>query len=233
MMSDSNVTTDLRENDLPERWVPLPSVHIGGFDIATASRDQLTLAMLGDCRAWRATGTPASPRLIFDANGHALSLRETDRDYREAVSQGDVIHADGGFLVTLSRLKERQIAERSAGTDMIHDFAQKAVEEGLSFYLLGGTEAVNAKCTEQLQANYPGLRIAGRRHGYFSEEEEPEVIEEINRARPDILWVGLGKPKEQIFSVKWKPHLRACWLVTCGGCYNYITGVRCQSFSES
>ena len=193
--------------------------------IATASRAEFTDAMVADCVGRRSIGAPPPPRLIFDANGHALSLRETDSSYRNCVDQADVIHADGGFLVSLSKLMTKTpIAERSGTTDMIHDFAARAATDGLSFYLLGGSTAVNAECTNRLEAQYPGLSIVGRRDGYFSEEEVGSVIEDINRVRPDVLWVGLGKPKEQVFSVKWRDRIDAGWLVTCGGCFNYITG---------
>jgi N-acetylglucosaminyldiphosphoundecaprenol N-acetyl-beta-D-mannosaminyltransferase len=214
-----------QEKQREHGWVSFPGIRIGGMRIATASRSALAEAMVADCLAARRGETAPRPRLIFSANGHALSLRETDSAYRAAVDQADVIHADGGFLVPASRLlTSTPIAERSATTDMIHDCAGQAATHGLSFYLLGGSEQVNAACARILAESYPGLVIAGRRHGYFSPEEEDDVVAGINAARPDVLWVGLGKPKEQLFSVRHRDRLRAGWLVTCGGCYNFVTG---------
>ncbi|HEY0625152.1 MAG TPA: WecB/TagA/CpsF family glycosyltransferase [Allosphingosinicella sp.] len=205
-------------------WTPLPHVKVAGVPIATASRQELAEAMAADCRRARETGE-IRPRTVFDANGHGLSLRETDASYREAYDQADVVHADGGFLVTFSRAGAGpRIAERSATTDMIHDFARVAEAEGLSFYLLGGEEEVNAECVERLRRFYPRLKIAGRRNGYFAADEEETVVAAINAAKPDVLWVGLGKPKEQIFSIRARQRLHVPWIVTCGGCFNYITG---------
>jgi len=195
---------------------------IAGIPIVTASRPVLAEAMVRDCRNRRDGGRPL---LVFDANGHALSLRETDLTYRQALADADIVHADGGFLVTLSRWFTRHpIAERSCTTDLIHDLARKAAAHGLSFYLLGGSEKVNAECARRLVLLYPGLRIAGRRDGYFAVDEEPAVVAGINAARPDIVWIGLGKPREQVFAAHWRDHLQAGWLVTCGGCFNYIAG---------
>jgi N-acetylglucosaminyldiphosphoundecaprenol N-acetyl-beta-D-mannosaminyltransferase len=206
-------------------WTPFRRCSIGGLDIVTASRAELASAMVADCLAVRVHQPGTRPRLIFDANGHALSLLETDPDYRNAVYHGDVIHADGGFLVMLSRwLASEPISERSATTDMIHDLARVAAANNLSFYLLGGTESVNAECARRLTSWYPGLSIVGRHHGYYSAEAEGRLVEDINRARPDVLWVGLGKPKEQTFCVRWRDQLMAGWIVTCGGCYNFVTG---------
>ncbi len=204
-------------------WTPFEVCKIGGFDIAVASRVALAEAMVADCLIARKSA--AGPRLVFDVNGHAMSLRETNRPYQSAVDQADVIHADGGFLVAVSRWRNgNPIPERSATTDMIHDCAKAAAQHGLSFYLLGGTAQVNAECARRLKALYPELLICGHHHGYFAESEEAAIIEEINRCRPDVLWIGLGKPFEQIFSVKWRDALTCGWLVTCGGCYNFITG---------
>lgn len=204
-------------------WPAMPTVVVGGIPLVTASRQELADAMVRDCLAARER--PIRPRLVFDLNGHALSLRETDARYREAFDQGDILHADGGFLVTLSRqLAGVPIAERSAATDLIHDFAARAAKDGLSFYLLGATEEVNAECARILVERYPGLRIVGRHDGFFSEAERPQIIAEINAAAPDVLWVGLGKPIEVPFAVANRDHLRAGWLVTCGGCFNYVTG---------
>ncbi|WP_226634522.1 WecB/TagA/CpsF family glycosyltransferase [Novosphingobium profundi] len=161
----------------------------------------------------------------MDVNGHGLSLARTDERYREMVGQADIIHADGGFLVTLSRWFDgAAIPERSATTDMLHDFARRFEQTGHSFYLLGGSEEVNALCAAELRRLYPRLRIAGRRNGYFKPEDEAQIVAEINAAKPDVVWLGLGKPKEQEVALRWRDQLQAGWIVTCGGCFNYVTG---------
>lgn len=204
-------------------WVELPHISIGGQPTAIASRAVLADAMVADCRARVHHSSP--PRLIFDVNGQGLSLRQSSPAYRALMGRADVVHADGGFLVTASRwLHRTPIAERSATTDLIHDFAARAEREGLTFFLLGGTETANAAAAAALAKLYPRLKIAGRRNGYFAEGDEPAIVASINAAAPDILWVGLGKPKEQAFAVRHAADLRAGWLITCGGCFNVLAG---------
>ena len=206
-------------------WISLPHMAIGGVRVAAASRRQLTEAMVADCLAARQRPGAAVPRLLFDSNGHGISLAATDREFRAALDAADIIHADGGFVVLASKyLAHAPIVQRSATTDLIHDFAGAAEEMDLSFYLLGGTEEVNATCAERLRQLYPRLRISGRHHGYFGVEEDEDVIENINRAKPDVLWIGLGKPREQIFSARYRDRIESGWIVTCGGCFNYVTG---------
>lgn len=203
--------------------VVLPQVIVGGIRVVRLSRAELAEQMVVDCRA-RRDGATAAPRLVFDCNGQGLSLSASNAAFKRALDAAEIIHADGQFIVWMSQLVGEPIAERSATTDMIHDCARRATKEGLSFYLLGGTEVVNAEVARRLQALYPGLAIVGRRNGYFSPDEEASVVEDINRARPDVLWVGIGKPKEQLFCAHWGKQMSAGWVVTCGGCYNYITG---------
>jgi N-acetylglucosaminyldiphosphoundecaprenol N-acetyl-beta-D-mannosaminyltransferase len=203
----------------------LRHVRIGGVKVATASRAELTKAMVADCLARSAAGHPARPLLVFDANGQGISLAARDDAYRAALDRADLIHADGGFIVTVSRwLAGARIAERSATTDLFHDFAAAAEVSGLSFYLLGGTEEVNARCTRRLRELYPRLRLAGRRDGYFDPEQTNAVIEAINDTAPDLLWIGLGKPREQLFAADNAGRFRAGWAITCGGCFDYVAG---------
>jgi N-acetylglucosaminyldiphosphoundecaprenol N-acetyl-beta-D-mannosaminyltransferase len=183
--------------------------------------------MVRDCLQARAEGFIYRPRTVFDANGHGVSLRATDPGFASALENADVVHADGGFLVPASRwLAGKPISERSATTDLIHDFVPAAIEHNLSYYLLGGTEDVNSACARELHRRYPDLKIVGRHHGFFDPGESSErvVVEEINAAKPDIVWVGLGKPREQQFGIRWAGAIRAGWLVSCGGCFNYIVG---------
>lgn len=213
--------TDISEALMP--WTPLEHIKIADQWVATSSRAELVEAARKDCEFARLHGR-VGPRLVFDCNGQAISLAKTDPEFKGALDKAHLIHADGEFVVKASKFfAARAIAERSATTDMIHDIAAMAVRNDLSFYLLGGTEEVNALCAERLNNMYPQLRIVGRRNGYFRGVES-EVLADIANARPDILWVGLGKPYEQRFCIDFADRLDAVWVITCGGCFNFITG---------
>ena len=199
-------------------------MRIGGIKTACLSRDGLARAMLTDCLAARDIAGH-HPKLVFAVNGHAIALAARDAGFAQTFAKADLIHADGQAAVFASRLMtDTPIPERSATTDFIHDAAAVAAEHGLRFFLLGATEEANAKAAEILRATYPGLEIVGRRHGYFGLGEEDEICDEINLTKPDVIWVGLSVPLEYEFAVRNKSRLNAGWLVTCGGCFNFITG---------
>lgn len=200
----------------------IQTVVVGGIETVCLSRSELTQMMVEDCRRAR---RGASCKLVFDLNGHAVALSRSDASFRRDLGKADIVHADGQPIVIASRLLTRTpIPERSATTDFFHDAAAAAENADLRFYLLGATEEVNKACEEMMRIQYPGLQIVGRHHGYFSPSAEEALCEEINALDVDVVWVGLGKPNEQAFCTRNADRLKVGWVVTCGGCFNYITG---------
>jgi len=200
-----------------------PRVIVGGLKTACVSRRQLGGLMVGDCLAAR--GGKRTPKLIFASNGHAIALAALNAEFRQQLAQADVIHADGTPVVMASRLLTgTPVPERSATTDFLFDAASAAAEHGLKFYLLGSTEEISARCAENLRKSHPETEIVGRRNGYFARHDEAAICEEINRSGADVLWVGLGVPLEYEFCLRNKHRLKAGWIVTCGGCFNFAAG---------
>jgi N-acetylglucosaminyldiphosphoundecaprenol N-acetyl-beta-D-mannosaminyltransferase len=79
---------------------------------------------------------------------------------------------------------------------------------GATLFLLGATPEVIAAAVRNVRRTYPRLQIVGYRHGYFSgRDEEERVVDEINAARPDFLWVGMGVPHEQRFAFTYRARL--------------------------
>jgi exopolysaccharide biosynthesis WecB/TagA/CpsF family protein len=199
-------------------------VIVGGIKIACLSRCELADLMVEDCLAARMIPSH-TPKLVFSANGNSIARFAAEGEFRAQYADADIVHADGQPVVFASRLlTDAPIPERSATTDYFLDAAEAAQKTGLRFFLLGATEEVNARCAAILSARYPGLEIVGRRNGYFTRADEPAICEQINASGADIVWVGLGVPLEHGFCTRNKHRLRAGWLVTCGGCFNFVTG---------
>jgi exopolysaccharide biosynthesis WecB/TagA/CpsF family protein len=140
----------------------------------------------------------------------------------------DAIDVDGMPLVYLSWLTNAgPLPERIATTDFFHDAARAATEHGMSFYLLGADKEENTRAVRAIQGLYPKLRIAGHHHGYFSPMEEEDLIVEIKDRGTDVLWVGLGVPREQAFMVRNRTRLEGLtWVKSCGGLLNFLSGTR-------
>jgi exopolysaccharide biosynthesis WecB/TagA/CpsF family protein len=204
-----------------------PSHRFGG-DVATVGGIRATCygrGALVDLVAMHCRGAAPEPRTLVDINGQAIALYHTNAAYAAAVDAADVVHADGQAIVFASHLFcRRPIAERAATTDLIHDVAARAERDRLSFYLLGATAQVVATTVARLEARYPRLRIVGWRDGYFDDGELETVAAEVEASGADIVWLGIGKPREQIVADRLRTLTRRPWIITCGGCFNFVAG---------
>ena len=198
--------------------------NVGGLKTACLSRKQLVDLIVERVNEYAKSDANLPPLTIFDSNGQGISIANSDPEFMRLLESADIIHADGQSVVAFSNwFTSTPIPERTATTDTIHDIPQLAASR-VNHYLLGGQQSIVEKCADILQQRYSNFGIAGTHHGYFNESTEAEVIAAINAANADVLWVGLGKPKEQEFVVRNKEKLNVPVIITCGGCYNYITG---------
>lgn len=211
--------------DRAQALMPVPTVSVGGLPIAVIGREQSARLMVDLALARRGSGLP--PSVITSANGQVISMCARDAGIRSLFLEADLIHADGMPLVFASRLKcEMPLPERIATTDLFHDVARAAEATGASFYLLGGTREVIKAAAANVRTMYPRLAIAGYRHGYSRREgDEAQVVAEINAARPDILWIGMGAPLELAFSIRNRERLTNVGLIkTSGGLFDFVSG---------
>ena len=116
------------------------------------------------------------------------------------------------------------LIEKIVVTDLFIDFCEELAKMRLSIYFLGSKPGVALEAKTKLQQIIPSLNIVGVGHGYFDEENEQEVVDEINNCRPDILVVGMGTPKQEawIYYNRKRLNVPLCWSV--GGLFDLISG---------
>jgi N-acetylglucosaminyldiphosphoundecaprenol N-acetyl-beta-D-mannosaminyltransferase len=206
------------------RW-GVPVAMIGGLPIAVIDRTQSAQLMVDV--ALKRRNAALRPLIFTSANGQVLSMCARQSQIRDLLLEADLIHADGMPLVFVSRLFHKTpLPERVATTDLFHDVAPVAQRSGTRMFLLGAAKAVVNQTVQRVQALYPDLNIVGHDGGYLRRQgDEERIIETINRARPDILWLGLGAPAEQSFAVRHRDRLRGVGLIkTSGGLFDFLSG---------
>jgi N-acetylglucosaminyldiphosphoundecaprenol N-acetyl-beta-D-mannosaminyltransferase len=206
------------------KW-DVPVATIGGLPIAVIDRAGSAELMVDTALARRDTAKP--PLVFTSANGQVLSMCARDARIRNLFLDADLIHADGMPLVFVSRLfSKTPLPERVATTDLFHDTAIVAQQRGASIYLLGATKAVVDQAVRRTRELYPTLKIAGYNSGYLRRDgDEERIIADINQARPDILWLGLGAPAEQSFAARNRDRLHGVGLIkTSGGLFDFVSG---------
>ncbi|WP_119309163.1 WecB/TagA/CpsF family glycosyltransferase [Cohaesibacter haloalkalitolerans] len=202
----------------------IPKITVGGLPIAVEDCDGAARTMLE--HAYDSRGKGRKPLYVTSANGQVLSMCASDSAIRELFLKADLIHADGTPLVKAARLLAKTpLPERVATTDLVHNAARMAEKEKASFYFLGATQEGIEKAVANMKRLYPDLIFAGYRNGYVSADEEQGVIDEINRAAPDILWIGMGVPLEQRFVARNLEKLTGVGVVkTSGGLFDFLSG---------
>nr|WP_321454578.1 WecB/TagA/CpsF family glycosyltransferase [uncultured Cohaesibacter sp.] len=202
----------------------IPKITVGGLPIAVEDCDGAARTMLDYAYAHRGTRKP--PLYVTSANGQVLSMCANDDEIRSLFLKADIIHADGTPLVKASKLLAKQpLPERVATTDLVHNTARLAEKENASFYFLGATQEGIEKAVANMKHLYPALTFAGYRNGYVSPDEEDSVIDEINKASPDILWIGMGVPLEQRFVLRNLERLTGVGVIkTSGGLFDFLSG---------
>ena len=120
---------------------------------------------------------------------------------RHLYTQADVVVADGTPVIWASRLLGCPLPERVAGSDLFPALCANAAEHDLSVFLLGGAPDTAKRAADTLQARHPRLRVAGTWCPDYGFEKDPvqasRVVDIVRAARPDILFVGLGSPKQE------------------------------------
>lgn len=210
-------------------WVnPVDQIRIGGVPIAPLSTHQWLELLLSDYNETRLNSQ--LPRYHSAANGQVISEYARNPQLRATLEQADAIAADGMPIVLFSRLTGRSVSDRAATTDLFHDIAAFAQREKLTMYFLGGSEEENRLAVENVGRLYSGAVIAGRHHGYFSLGEELSIVAGIRRTNPDILWIGLGVPRQEYFALQYREALGGVtWIKTCGGLFNFLSGTNSRA----
>jgi N-acetylglucosaminyldiphosphoundecaprenol N-acetyl-beta-D-mannosaminyltransferase len=149
---------------------------------------------------------------------------ERDTLLRDSVTSCDLVVADGQAVVWASRLLGRPLPERVAGIDLFTSLMEEGGRRGHSAYFLGARPEVLDKVVDRVRADYPGLRIAGARDGYFTDEQAAEVAAAIGAARPDLLFLGMTSPKKEIFLARYADDIKAGVIHGVGGSFDVLAG---------
>lgn len=168
--------------------------------------------------------------VISNANDAAASRR--DKKVKEAVNQSSLSVPDGFSLVLLARLNGYPLKRRVYGPDLMDDFFKISQSKGYSHFFYGSTEGILSKFKSELRIKFPGLKISGFYSPPFSQlnqEEDQEIIDRINKASPDVLWVGLGCPKQQLWMYEHKDKLKVPVMVGVGAAFDFLAKTKPQA----
>jgi N-acetylglucosaminyldiphosphoundecaprenol N-acetyl-beta-D-mannosaminyltransferase len=159
-------------------------------------------------------------------NAHVLNRSLAVPALRGALEHADLVYCDGYGVRLAAKALDVAIPHRMTGADWVWGLAAMCEASGQSVYLLGSEPGVAAQAAQRLHRWYPRLHVAGTHHGYFEpgSAHDDRVVEDINQRRPDIVLVGMGTPKQELWVQHNAHRLDAGVLWTVGALFDVVSG---------
>jgi N-acetylglucosaminyldiphosphoundecaprenol N-acetyl-beta-D-mannosaminyltransferase len=195
---------------------------LGNLDIDTYTEPALIDEVLEHAMAGDTT------RHIATINAQFYVLAEQSRPFRECLKSAEYHCADGMSIVWACRAFGRERVARIAGVDLISNLCEAGASRGMRIFLLGGRPGTAAKTARLLESTYPGIQIAGVSCPDWGFEKDQtalrNVLHEIAVAKPNILFVAFGAPKQEFFIAKYIRPLEIPIAVGIGGSFEILSG---------
>lgn len=165
---------------------------------------------------------------VITPNLDILRRITRDRSFADLCSATDLRLADGMPLIWAARLQGTPLPERVAGSDFIFPLCERAARTGRSVFLLGGNPGAADAAVRELKGRFSALRVAGTCSPPFGFERDPSEVEAIRArlrdARPDIVLVGLGSPKQEHLIRDLRAVLPTAWFLGIGITFSFVAG---------
>lgn len=204
-----------------ERGGKMPTVELHGLRIHSITEKACIAHLLDELDAGRG-GVVVTPNLDH------VRRYVGDVNFRVLVAEADLIVADGMPLIWASRLQGTPLPERVAGSNLISTLSAAAADRKRSVYLLGGAPGTAERAAAILQTRYPSLKIAGWHTPHLGFEDNPrqmaDIIASLSVAKPDIVYVALGSPKQERLIARLRKILPNSWWLGVGNSFSFLCG---------
>jgi N-acetylglucosaminyldiphosphoundecaprenol N-acetyl-beta-D-mannosaminyltransferase len=169
-----------------------------------------------------------SQSYIVTANVDHVCRCKTDRAFRDAYANAGTVVCDGKPLIWMSKLLGHPLREKLSGSDLVVDLSKFAAEEELSVFLFGAADGVADQAADNLRKRFPKLIIAGvispPMKFYLDEEKCIEAARAISEARPDICFVALGSPQQELWMSRYHRDCGTTTMIGIGASFDFLAG---------
>jgi N-acetylglucosaminyldiphosphoundecaprenol N-acetyl-beta-D-mannosaminyltransferase len=166
---------------------------------------------------------PASRQICF-VNTDCVNKAQKDAAYAALLNASDAVLADGIGIRIAGKILRQEIRQNVNGTDLFPLLCAQLGSSDTAMYLLGGKPGVPEKVRDWVETNYPRTRVSGLNHGYFSQEELPNLLDDIRNSGAQILFVAFGSPKQDIWIAENLSKTGAKVAMGVGGLFDFYSG---------
>lgn len=172
------------------------------------------------------------PHYVCVTSAHGIIESQRNKEFRDIINSAGLVTPDGMPLVWLSRFKGYKSVDRVYGPDLMLKLSELAERRGYSNFFYGARNGIPEKLSIALRKKFPHLKIAGTYSPPFrplTSKEDREVIDMINDASPDIVWVGISTPKQEKWMAEHLGRTKTTVMIGVGAAFDFLSGAKRQA----
>lgn len=186
--------------------------------------DNITLNEAGEITRNLIEKSNKNCTLVVAPNVEFIMTAQKDKEFFNILQTAELATPDSVGVTIAGKLQKKPFKERIPGQSYLRKVFEVGEKEGWTFYLLGGSGQIPQKAKENLEKLYPKAKIVGCHEGFFIDDSEEKVIEEINNLKPNVLFVAMGAPIQEKWIYKNKSKLKVDIAAGQGGTFDYEAG---------
>jgi N-acetylglucosaminyldiphosphoundecaprenol N-acetyl-beta-D-mannosaminyltransferase len=164
------------------------------------------------------------PHVVVTADSSGIVEARKDAEFLAILHSADLVTADSVGVIWAAKRKGEPVPERVSGVDIFARLCRMSAERGYRLYFLGGAPGVAEMAAERCRLLFPGCNIVGARHGYFPSDSDELVAQEVAEAKPDVLFVAMGMPRQEKFITSTQKIIKAPVAMGVGGTLDVYSG---------
>lgn len=192
--------------------VPIHGLHVHRIDMADTLETIDGFIRQGD------------PHHVITLDASMCVIARQDAELRQIAGNAELVTPDGAGILWACRRLGSPLIERVSGVEIVERLCALSAEKGYRLFFFGAAPGVAADAAERMRERYPACQIVGTRDGFFTSGEEAEVAASIKQARPDVLFVALGIPKQEKWIARHRADLGIPVLIGVGGSFDVHSG---------
>lgn len=194
-------------------------VRILGIDI-----DNIDINEAGNITKELIENSNKSCKLVVAPNTEFIMMAQKDKEFFDILRSADLATPDSVGVMIGGKIQKKPFKQRIPGQEYFRKILEVGEKEGWTFYMLGGEGDVPKLAVENVKKDFPNLKIVGYHEGFFKEDSEEVVINEINSLKPNVLFVAMGAPIQEKWMAKYKDKLQVDVAAGQGGTFDYEAG---------
>ncbi len=195
------------------------TVRILGVDI-----DNINIEEAGEITKNLIEESNKSCKIVVAPNTEFIMIAQKDEEFYKILKSAELATPDSVGVMLGGKFQNKPFKQRIPGQEYFRKVLEVGEKENWTFYLLGGRGEVPKLATENLKKIYPNIKIVGYHEGFFEEDGEEKVIQEINNLKPNVLFVAMGAPIQEKWISKHKNELKVDIAAGQGGTFDYEAG---------